>query len=238
VVRAAALLIVAVVLAVYYTAATDLPDWQLRWDITFLALALIPTTFLLPYLALPARRELGAVRLAYATAGLAIATVALEAFDLELAANFFKLAAVTCLGWWFLQFFEAVTWVLLVAVLIVPVDIYSVARGPTNQILEDAPRVFDVVSIFFPIPGEQPLAQLGLPDVLFFALFLGAAERFALRVNLTWLLMALSFGGTLTIAVVWDVGGLPALPLLSLAFLLANGDLIWRAYRKEPLIPD
>lgn len=234
-VRATALLAVAVILAVYYTAAIDLPDWKLAWDITFLSLVLIPATFLLPYLALPVRRELGALRLGYAVAALAATTVVLELADLEMAANFFKLAAVTCAGWWFLQFFEAVTWVLLVAVLIVPVDIFSVARGPTKEILENEPRVFDVVSIFFPIPGEQPLAQLGLPDVLFFALFLGAAERFALRVRLTWLLMALSFGGTLTIAVVWDVGGLPALPLLSLAFLLANGDLIWRTYRKAPL---
>jgi hypothetical protein len=212
-------------------AALDLPDLALEWDVTFLSLALIPALFLLVYLALPMRRELGASRLGYLVVALALATVVLELVDLEIAANFVKFAAVTVAGWWFLQFFEAVSWVVLVALLIVPVDIFSVARGPTKEILENQPRVFDVLSVFFPIPGEQPLAQLGLPDVLFFALFLGAAERFGLRVGWTWLAMALSFGGTLTIAVVWDVGGLPALPLLSLAFVVVNADLLWRTYR-------
>ena len=43
-------------------------------------------------------------------------------------------------------------------------------------------------------PGENATAQLGLPDVLFFALFLGAADRFGLRVRPTWIAMHASFG--------------------------------------------
>ena len=74
-------------------------------------------------------------------------------------------------------------------------------------------------------------AQLGLPDVLFFSLFLGAADRFGLRIGLTWVLMALSFGATLALAVGFDISGLPALPLLSVAFVLANADHLWRYYR-------
>ena len=42
--------------------------------------------------------------------------------------------------------------------------------------------------------------------------------------------MTLSFGATLALAVWRDSSGLPALPLLSLGFLLANADLIWRSY--------
>jgi hypothetical protein len=44
--------------------------------------------------------------------------------------------------------------------------------------------------------------------------------------------MTLSFGATLALAVWRDLGGLPALPLLALGFLLANGDLIWTQLRR------
>ena len=68
---------------------------------------------------------------------------------------------------------------------------------------------------------------------MFFALFLAAASRFRLRPGLTWILMTLSFGATLALAVWRNLGGLPALPLLSLGFLLANGDLIWAKLRRD-----
>jgi hypothetical protein len=45
--------------------------------------------------------------------------------------------------------------------------------------------------------------------------------------------MALSFGATLALAVWRDLSGLPALPLLSLGFLLASGDLIWSELRRR-----
>jgi hypothetical protein len=35
------------------------------------------------------------------------------------------------------------------------------------------------------------------------------------------------------IAVAGDISGLPALPFLSLGFLLANGDLLWREWRER-----
>jgi hypothetical protein len=76
-------------------------------------------------------------------------------------------------------------------------------------------------------------AKLGLPDLLFFALFLAAANAFALRTKLTWLLMTASFGTTLALTYYLWVDGLPALPLLALGFLLANADLLWHRFRKR-----
>ena len=142
-----------------------------------------------------------------------------------------KLAALTALGWFFLRFFEQASWVLLVALLIVPVDIYSVASGPTSVILEREPGIFDRLSVAFPVPGEETLARLGLPDVLFFALFLGAADRFGLRRDLTWVACTLSFGLTLALTVGFDSSGFPALPLLAAGFVLPNADLLWRRLR-------
>jgi hypothetical protein len=233
VVRAAALLSALTALAVYYTISESLPNLGTWGDVAVVAFALIPAMFALTWLALPLARAAGASALAGAVVAFVVIAVAFEALGLDVAANFVKFAAVSAAGWWFLAFFEQVSWVLLVALLIVPVDIYSVFRGPTKVIVEQQPRVFDALSIAFPLPGEHNSAQLGLPDVLFFALFLGAAVRFLLRPNLTWVAMTLSFGLTLVLAVGADIAGLPALPLLSAAFLLVNGDIIWRRMRAQ-----
>jgi hypothetical protein len=148
--------------------------------------------------------------------------------------NFCKLFGITAVGFWFLAFFETLSWVVLVALIIPWVDAYSVWRGPTKVIVTHHREVFTHFSFAFPIPGEVNAANLGLPDLLFFALFLAAAWRFALRPGLTWALMTLSFGSTLAIAVWADLGGLPALPLLAIGFLLANADLIWTRLRPVP----
>ena len=76
-------------------------------------------------------------------------------------------------------------------------------------------------------------AKLGLPDLLFFALFLAAADRFKLRRRATWIAMAASFGLTLSGTYFLDVDGLPALPLLAIGFLVANADLLWRMWREQ-----
>lgn len=224
--RAPALLAVLTLLAVYYAVSErlfELPAWG---DVAFLSFFLIPLTFLLTWLALPAFGRVEPTLLGGVVVALVVATVLLEAAGLDVAANFVKFGAVTAAGWWFLAFFEAISWVLLVALLIVPVDIFSVFRGPTKVIVEQQPEVFDALSIAFPLPGENNSAQLGLPDVLFFALFLGAAVQFRLRPGATWMLMTLSFGATLALAVAFDIGGLPALPLLSATFMFANADLL------------
>ena len=180
-VRAAALLGVLTLLAVYYGVSESLPDLGLWGDVAFVGLVLIPAFFSLTWLALPLWRAAPTVALGGAVVALVVLALLFSLAGLDVAANFVKFAAVTAAGWWFLAFFESVTWVLLVAVLIVPVDTYSVFQGPTKVIVEEQPQIFDALSIAFPLPGEHNSAQLGLPDVLFFALFLGAAVRFALR---------------------------------------------------------
>ena len=229
-VRAAAVLVILAALAVYYAVSEQLPTLGIWGDVAFLTFGLIPLTFSLVLLVLPLRRRYRMTHIGWAAVALIALSVVLEVAGFDIAANFVKIAAVVAVAWWFLTFFEALSWVLLIAVLIVPVDIFSVARGPTKEIVENQPQVFNALSISFPIPGEHNSAQLGLPDVLFFSLFLAAADRFGLRVGLTWLLMALSFGATLALAVGFDISGLPALPLLSVAFVLANADHLWRYY--------
>src|SRR5205823_1013620 len=69
-------------------------------------------------------------------------------------------------------------------------------------------------------------ARLGLPDVLFFAVFLGASVRFGLRPGWTFIGMLVGLGLTMVFATWWGVDGLPALPGISLGFLIPNADLL------------
>ena len=226
--RAAALLALGTALGLYYAFHDRLWSASTWWDIAFIGLVLIPACFALVWLVLPLRvgRGLLAVGIAFGVLAWAFHEAGWNGAE-----NFSKLFGVTAVGFWFLAWFETLSWVVLVSLIIPWVDAYSVWRGPTKTIVTEHREVFTNFSFAFPIPGEEHAANLGLPDLLFFALFLAAAARFALRPALTWLLMSLSFGATLALAVWRDLGGLPALPLLALGFLLPNIDLIWARLR-------
>jgi hypothetical protein len=227
--RTAAFAAVALALGLYYAFYADLWSASLWWDVAWLDLVLIPVVFALPWLALPFWRSRGLVAVA---AACALAAVALHRGGAPIVADFAKLAAVTFFAWWFLSFFETIGWVVLVACIIPFVDAYSVWRGPTNDIVHHRQQLFSALSFAFPVPGSGgAVANLGLPDLLFFALFLAASVRFRLRPGWTWLAMVVSFGATMALAVAFDVGGLPALPGLSIAFLAVNADLIRRQLR-------
>jgi hypothetical protein len=221
------------VLAAWYFAVDRLPDAPLWADVLITAAIVIPAVFSLVLLALPLRHRGGALAVGAAFAVLAVVTTLA---DLDVLANFAKLAAATAVGLWFLTLFERLSWVVLVALIIPVVDSFSVWRGPTREIVTKQPEVFGALSFAFPVPDAGSF-QLGLPDLLFFAVFLGAAARWALRVGATWVALTASFGITMALAV-WvdpfELGGLPALPLLSVAFLVANADILWRELRTHP----
>ncbi len=227
--RGLAFVAIATGLGVYYT--WSLSFWRASewWDVAFLALVLIPAVMALVWFVLPAWRMRGTFLVGLAFAG---AAFALDRADSKELANFSKLGAMTFLAFWFLAFFESSSWVALVAAVIPWVDAWSVWRGPTRDILANREELFSALSISFPSPGEHRAANLGLPDLLFFALFLSATVRFRLRTRLSWLVMTASFGATMALALAFSTDGLPALPLLSAAFFLANGDLIWRRARE------
>ena len=233
--RAAALLVLGAALGLYFAFHERLWEASMWWDIAFLALVLIPACFALVWLVLPLRTWRGLLPAAILLGG---AATVFHLAGWGTPENFCKLFALTAVGFWFLAWFEALSWVVLIAAIVPLVDAYSVfsPRGPTNVIVTEHRDVFTTLSFAFPIPGEPDSANLGLPDLLFFALFLAASARFVLRPGLTWILLTASFGATLALAAAWR-GGLPALPLLSIGFLLANADLIWQRLRpagREP----
>jgi hypothetical protein len=226
--RIGAFVVLAFVLACYYAWSSSLWNASTWWDVAWLAFVLVPAVFGLVYLALPLRRE----RWILPVGALLIPVVwGFEQAGLHALADFGKLAAASLLGFWFIGVFESLGLVVFVALLIPWIDAYSVWRGPTKNIVSHHEHVFTSLSFALPLPGELDAARLGPPDLLFFALFLAAADRFHLRVFWTWLALALSFGATLAITVAADLSGLPALPGLSIAFLAVNADLVWPVIR-------
>ncbi len=226
--RAAALLVVLVCVVTWDAVAPHLGALAIWPSIVIIAVGVLPATLLLIYLALPlwSRRRLVAVGLGV----FLIAAVVTWETDSHLASNFAKLAAYTCAGWAFLWFFEELGWVLLIALIIPFIDAISVAAGPTHTIVSHHFQVYSAVAVAFVAPGGRA-AGLGPPDILFFALFLGATMRWSLRPGWTWLAMTGMYSLALVITNATDVSGLPALPFLSAGFLLANGDLLWRRLR-------
>ncbi len=232
--RPAALLALLAALIGWYEAAPHVGGLRLWPAILLISLVLMPACFLLVWLALPYWK---ARLLLPAGVGFVLLAIALSKAQLPAESNFCKLAALTLLGWWFLSYFEAVSWVVLVALLIPWVDAYSVWRGPTKTITEGHPHVFGALSVAFVVPGGGA-ARLGLPDVLFFAVFLGASVRFRLRPVWTFVGLVIGLGLTMILATWWNVSGLPALPAVSLGFLLPNADLLWRRLRLKPALQE
>jgi hypothetical protein len=188
----------------------------------------MPATLGLIYLALPLWPRRWMI---LAAAFFVVAAVLTWRADARLTSNFAKLAAYTCAGWAFLRLFEELSWVVIVAAIIPFVDAISVAAGPTNQIVNHHPEVYSAVAVAFLAPGGGA-ADLGPPDILFFALFLASTARWNLRTGWTWLAMTGMYALTLVTVNAVDVNGLPALPFLSAGFLLANGDLLWKRLRR------
>ena len=224
-VLAAALL---VALAAWDAFAEHFPDVGERWDVLLVASVLFPATFLVPWLllSLSAARALGVLTLAAGAAA-----VVLDLLGFEGGFNSAKIVAFTLFGFWFVQVLEALTWVVLVAAVIPWVDIASVYQGPTKVVVEEKPGLFERIAVSFSVPGEDAAARLGPPDVIFFALFLAATRRFELRAGATWIAMTACLSATLALTYAFDLNGLPALPALSLGFVVPNADLLWRALR-------
>ena len=218
----------AAVVVAWFAVAPHLPaigEWP---NILLVSFVVLPGTLLLVLIALPLwpRWQL----LTPAAAVLALLALGFSEAGWGLPENFAKLFAAVFAGWAFVMLFEHLSWVVLVAAVIPLADAVSVWRGPTHSITAHHFHVYLDVAIAFVVP-HGAAAYLGPPDILFYALFLGAAARWHLRVGWTWIAMTFMYSFTVVLANALNVSGLPALPFLSFGFLVANADLLWRAIR-------
>jgi hypothetical protein len=230
--RSVALAALLAALVAYGVVARHLPELPSGADVVFYAAVVLPSFAAAIWLALPLA-ETGTRTLVLLTVATGALAALLVLLDVDAAATVAKLACYSLAGFAFLSLFEELWWITLVALLVPWVDVWSVASGPTEYVVEERPGLFENVAVGFPSPGESAGVSIGPPDILFFALFLATAARFRLRVAATWIGMTVCLGATLVLVWHWDdVAGLPALPAVCLGFLLPNADLLWRDARR------
>jgi hypothetical protein len=217
-------------LVAYVAAAESLWELPSSADAAVVGLVVLPAFTAVIWLALPLWRT-PVLYLLFGGVALVAGSLVLDFTGLDSLGNVVKLAGFATLGFWLLSLFDELWWVALVALLIPWVDAWSVATGPTRYVTQEQPGFFEHVSVAFPLTGEASSINLGPPDVIFFALFLGTAARFGLRPGWTWLAMTGLLALTLIGTVVFDVRGLPALPAVCIGFLVPNADLLWRVLR-------
>jgi len=144
-----------------------------------------------------------------------------------------KVLFATSLGLWISLILTSVGQVLLISLLIILVDFYSVFLGPTKKMVESGGPWLDYLTISMPVFGASGASRIGAADIIFFSIFTGCVLTYRLRRTTTTLAMTLSFMSTMVIGVRLDIG-VPALPLLSIFFLLSNADLLYRRFLEEP----
>jgi hypothetical protein len=230
--RAAALGALLAVLVAYGAFAQHLPGLPSGVDVAFHATVVFPAFAAAIWIALPLAR-LRSLQLVVLAVGAGALALGLTVLDVDSAANIAKLACFALVGFAFLTLFEELWWLALVALLVPWVDVWSVAAGPTEYVVEQKPGIFERIAVAFPTPGDTATVNLGPPDVIFFSLFLAAAARFGLRVPGTWTGMTACLAATVVLVWSWDsVSGLPALPAVCIGFLLPNADLLWGEVRR------
>jgi hypothetical protein len=144
-----------------------------------------------------------------------------------------KVLLAAALGFWLAEQITSPAIVAGIAVLAAVADIVSVAVGPTKALLEHAPGAVGYFTLAFAWPGRDPAnvyTALGVSDIIFFCLYLCAARRFHLRTAATVVGMVLSV--VVSVVIGLRVSAVPALPLLGVAFVGVNADLLWRPWRR------
>jgi len=160
-------------------------------------------------------------------AAAAVPAVLLALADIEPLATPLKLAAAAGLGFWLAGLLDAAWQLAVLAGVAAVVDIASVAAGPTNELVERAPRAVEVLALHLPAWGGDGEVLIGAADFLFLAAFLGGAIAFGLRARLTLVCLVLALVAAVAASAAAD-RGLPALPLMAAALLAVNADRILR----------
>ncbi len=173
-----------------------------------------------------------AVALALVLLGAGLLVGALNAGGVGAGANVIEALAAAGGGLLFARFLDGPVIAVCVALFVALVDIWSVATGPTAKLIAAGTAVDDPLSFDLPAWGGGSAGHLGLSDAVFLAIFAGWALQLGLRRGTTIACLALSLVATIAVSVA--VGrSVPAIPLLSAAFLLPNADLLTALLRRD-----
>ncbi len=146
-------------------------------------------------------------------------------------ANVLRLCAAASLGLSLARFVTSPGVALLIATVAAAADLFSILAGPTKILLREDSPALDLLVLIFPSFGTPLGFGLGLSDFIFLALFIYMSLLLALRYRLT-LLCCSSATLLATITALALERPLPALPFISLCFVLVNAQNIYAAMRK------
>lgn len=162
-----------------------------------------------------------------------LVTIGSISLDLPVLESVAKVMLATTGGLWIAMMLTSIDQVLLISALIIIIDIWSVFLGPTKKMVESGGPWVEYFTINLPVFGADAVSRLGVSDIIFYSLFIGCALIWKLRRTLTALTLAFSFVATMFVGVRLNIG-VPALPLLSIFFLLTNGDLLYLRFLEGP----
>ena len=188
-------------------------------------------------------RELRPVRmrtLVIAIIASGIVVMTLNVLDVPVASDVVKIIFAVLAGTAMVRAMERPWWLLPVALCVPLADMWSVfsSKGVTNAVVARAakePRWIDWPTIATPIAGfdYDAFGRLGIVDVFFLTIFLGAAVRWSLGERRLAIALPLSFVGTIVVVNEWISTAVPALPLLCIVFVVLAWPGLWRDLRLE-----
>ncbi|MGI9098623.1 MAG: hypothetical protein ACR2H2_09080 [Solirubrobacteraceae bacterium] len=151
---------------------------------------------------------------------------ALDAAGAGAGANVAEALLAGSIGLLFARWLATPVIAVAVPLFVAAVDVWSVASGPSSQLLANGTDVVDPLSFDVPAWGGMDSAgHLGLSDALFASMFAAWAWRYGLRRTATVVGLTLGLVASLVMSLLVD-RAIPALPLLAAGYLLPNLDRI------------
>lgn len=145
-------------------------------------------------------------------------------------ANVLRLVAAVAVGLALARNVHSAAAALLIALVATGADLFSVFAGPTRALLQGDSPALDLLLLVFPVFGEPFGFALGLSDFIFLALFAAMSRFLGLRYALSLVGVCAGAFLAVTVGLLLD-RPLPALPFISVAFLLFNADRIFASVR-------
>jgi hypothetical protein len=158
--------------------------------------------------------------------GAALLVAALNAAGVGAAANAPEALLAGAIGLLFARWLATPVIAVAVPIFVAAIDIWSVASGPTSQMVDSGTDGTDPLTFDMPAWGHAGSAgQLGLSDALFLAMFAAWAWHYGFRRTATVVGLLLGLVGSVALGELLD-RTIPALPLLAAGYLLPNLDRI------------
>jgi hypothetical protein len=158
--------------------------------------------------------------------GAGLVAGALNAAGVGAAANVAEALLAGAIGVLFARWLATPVIAIAVPIFVAAIDVWSVASGPTSQLLENGTDVADPLSFDLPAwGGAGSVGDLGFSDALFAAMFAAWAWRYGMRRAATVIGIVAGLLASLGLSVALD-RAIPALPLIAAGYLLVNLDRI------------